>query len=121
MFAVKSGSHTRGRASFPRGKFAFTPPRPLAGRGIGATPSQVHNIVKPAQPLGVAGGQHRTASATVALQRARATERGFDFLDYGFSPAGLALAAKTIGNFIGSTAEENSRPFQKNELAELIF
>ena len=39
-------------------------------------------------------------------------ERGFDFLGYHFSPAGLGVAAKTIANFIekASRLYEQKRP-----------
>ena len=40
-------------------------------------------------------------------------ERGFDFLDYHFSPAWLTVAAKTIANFI----EKASRLYEQKRSA----
>ena len=40
-------------------------------------------------------------------------ERGFDFLGYHFSPAGLAVAKKTIANFI----EKASRLYEQERRA----
>ena len=40
-------------------------------------------------------------------------ERGFDFLGYHFSPAGLAMAKKTIANFI----EKASRLYEQKRSA----
>src|SRR5947209_17663144 len=40
-------------------------------------------------------------------------ERGFDFLGYHFSPAGLTVAAKTIANFI----EKASRLYEQKRCA----
>jgi hypothetical protein len=45
----------------------------------------------------VAKGQAQTRASHNILGR---IERGLDFLDYHFSPAGLTVAAKSIGNFI---------------------
>jgi RNA-directed DNA polymerase len=42
-------------------------------------------------------------------------ERGFDFLGYHFSPAGLTVAAKTIANFI----EKASRLYEQKRSAVL--